>query len=178
MPEGPEIRRARDSLSETLSGKTVEEVSFAFGRLKPFESLLVGQRVVSVNSRGKAMLIRFANDYTLYSHNQLYGRWMIVPRKQYPETGRQLRIELHTDRQSALLYSASDIDVLKDWQLNSHPYLSKLGPELLEPATNLEKVYQRLSGKAYSRRNLMGLLQDQSVLSGMGYICPACQQRP
>ncbi|MCW9013947.1 MAG: endonuclease VIII [Gammaproteobacteria bacterium] len=172
MPEGPEIRRARDELAEVLFDREVQQISFAFARLKPFEPLLTGQTIVSIESRGKAMLIGFSNGYTLYSHNQLYGRWMIVPVKQYPQISRQLRLAIHGNEYSALLYSASEIEVLDEQQLLVQPYLQKLGLELLAPETSEDDVYQRLNQACYARRNLMNLLQDQSVLSGMGnYLC-------
>ena len=118
------------------------------------------------------MLVRLSNGYTLYSHNQLYGRWLIVPYKQYPETKRQLRLQIHVSGYSALLYSASDIEVLSEDELQNHRYLSRLGLELLAEQTCVNDVYARLSEKSFSRRCLMSLLQDQKVLSGLGnYLC-------
>ena len=69
-------------------------------------------RVLRVDTRGKALLIRFEQGLTLYAHNQLYGRWYLNKRGTFPKTGRSLRVALHTETDSALLYSASDIAVL------------------------------------------------------------------
>jgi endonuclease-8 len=172
MPEGPEIRRARDELAKILLNQKVKQISFAFEHLKSFETLLAGQKIVSVESQGKAILTRLGNGYSIYSHNQLYGRWVVVPVKQYPKTSRQLRLAIHLSQYSALLYSASDIEVLNEQQLSEHSYLKKLGPELLSAEITEYDVYRRLTQKSYARRNLMTLLQDQSVLSGMGnYLC-------
>ncbi len=51
MPEGPEIRRAADSLEAAIKGKPLTDVWFAFPQLKPFESQLVGQSVTSILKR-------------------------------------------------------------------------------------------------------------------------------
>ncbi|WP_435992565.1 DNA-formamidopyrimidine glycosylase family protein [Rossellomorea sp. LjRoot5] len=74
MPEGPEIRRAADNVERALKNKTVEDVYFAFPHLEGYEVLLKGSNVTRVDTKGKAMLIRFDNGYTIYSHNQLYGK--------------------------------------------------------------------------------------------------------
>ncbi|VDZ80119.1 endonuclease VIII [Salmonella bongori] len=75
MPEGPEIRRAADNLEAAVKGKTLTDVWFAFAQLKPYESLLTGQIVTRIETRGKALLTHFSNGLALYSHNQLYGVW-------------------------------------------------------------------------------------------------------
>ena len=45
MPEGPEIRRAADSLEAAIKGKPLTDVGVACPQLKPFESQLLGQTV-------------------------------------------------------------------------------------------------------------------------------------
>ena len=138
MPEGPEIRRAADGIARALSGRTVERVFFAFEDLKPWEAHLGGMTLSAVDTIGKHMLCRFEDGTRIHTHNQLYGRWFIRERGVLPQTRRQLRAALHTQRSSALLYSASEIDVLDDDGLAAHPYLSRLGLDLLSPTTTPE----------------------------------------
>ena len=114
MPEGPEIRLAADKVAKVLVGHDIVEVEFGLSRLNRFEKYLTGAAVTAVDTRGKAMLTRFDNGLTLYSHNQLYGKWFTLRRPRLPKTRRQLRVGLHTDTHSALLYSASDIEVLTE----------------------------------------------------------------
>ncbi|WJW75313.1 endonuclease VIII [Thiohalobacter sp. IOR34] len=172
MPEGPEIHRAADQLDAALAGQRLTELYFAFEHLKPWEARLRGRVVLGVEARGKAILTRFDDGHTLYSHNQLYGRWLISADGSRPRTSRQLRVTLHTDRVAAFLYSASDIELLDPAGLAAHRYLSRLGPELLDPALDAAAVAARLGEARFRRRALMGLLQDQGVLAGMGnYLC-------
>lgn len=169
MPEGPEIRRAAGVLEKALGGRKIHRLFFAFEHLKPYEKRLCNKTVLSVQARGKAILTHFDNGYSLYSHNQLYGRWQIIEGDNYPQSTRSLRLAIHGEDHTALLYSASNIEILKTQQLNTHPYLARLGPDLLDPETSADTVIERLVAR---RRCLMGLLQDQSVLSGMGnYLC-------
>ena len=132
MPEGPEIRLAADRIARVLVGETVDAVSFAFPDLKPFEREVRGATVTAIDTRGKAMLTRFDNDLTLYSHNQLYGRWYTCKRDKPPRTNRSLRVALHTKTHSALLYSASDVEILTPETIDQHPFLNRVGPDILD----------------------------------------------
>ncbi|MEB3360251.1 MAG: endonuclease VIII [Synechococcales bacterium] len=168
MPEGPEIKRAADRIAGAIAHQPITEVFFAFDHLKPYEAKLTYQTVVAVEPRGKALLIRFGNGLNIYSHNQLYGKWMVRKAHAYPDTNRQLRLALHTTRHSALLYSASDIEVLPDGELESHPFLSRIGPDVLSKSVNAETVRHRLQSQQFHRRQLALLLLDQQFLSGLG----------
>jgi hypothetical protein len=95
LPEGPEIRRTADRVTAVLAGKSLEEVWFGLPRLVRFSEEVVGSCVERVESRGKALLIRFDLDLSLYSHNQLYGVWYLRKRGEMPNTGRSLRVALH-----------------------------------------------------------------------------------
>ena len=85
MPEGPEIRLAADKVAKVLVGHDIVEVEFGLSRLSRFEKYLTGAAVTAVDTRGKAMLTRFDNGLTLYSHNQLYGKWFTLRRPQPAE---------------------------------------------------------------------------------------------
>jgi endonuclease-8 len=168
VPEGPEIRRAADKLAAKLVDHVVDDVYFGLPRLEPFASDLRGQRVSSLETRGKALLIHFDNALTLYSHNQLYGRWYVRSRDSYPKTNRSLRVALHTDASSALLYSASEIEVLDAEGIASHPFLNRIGPDLLDPALEKQTLVRRLRDDRFKNRNLGGLYLDQRFLAGVG----------
>ena len=119
MPEGPEIKRAADKIAAILEGEVIERCFLQHAGLRRYRPVLTGARVESVRPRGKALLTRFNNGLTLYSHNQLYGRWYTTRRDKPPSTNRSLRIALHTNTHSAWLYSASEIEILDDDALNA-----------------------------------------------------------
>ncbi|HSM29592.1 MAG TPA: endonuclease VIII [Woeseiaceae bacterium] len=168
MPEGPEIRRAADRIARVLVDRVVEEVRIHVPDLARRGRRLAGHTVTAVDTRGKAMLTRFDNGLTLYSHNQLYGRWHTVRRPRMPQTERQLRVELHTATHSALLYSATDIEILTDSQVAGHPFLSRIGPDVMDPELTAEQVLQRLVSTGFRRRRIGSLLLDQEFLAGIG----------
>ena len=168
VPEGPEIRRAADKVAAVLVGKQIEDVEFGLANLRRYEGQLSGRTVTAVDTRGKAMLTRFDNALTIYSHNQLYGRWYTVRRPRMPKTGRQLRVALSTDTHKALLYSASDIAVLDDDGLSSHPFLQRVGPDILDRALTAADIVERLHAQKFRNRALGSLYLDQGFLAGNG----------
>ena len=168
MPEGPEIRLAADKVARILVGHDIVAVKFYITRLRRFEARLAGSAVTAVDTRGKAMLTRFDNGLTLYSHNQLYGRWYTMRRPQLPKTTRQLRVGLHTETHSALLYSASEIEVLTERDLKEHPFLCRIGPDILDPELTADGIVDRLESAIFSNRALGGLYLDQAFLAGIG----------
>jgi formamidopyrimidine-DNA glycosylase len=115
------------------------------------------ETVCQVKARGKAILTRFSNGLTLYTHNQPYGRWLITTGGEYPDSSRQLRLAIHTGDHTALLYSASDISILNEAELRQHPY-----------------VYRRAGLPCYR----CGTDIIKGTFCGrMGYLCPTCQGR-
>ncbi len=168
MPEGPEIRRAADRVAAALEGRIAEHVYFAFEELKRFERVLTGRRVAEVTARGKAILTRFEGGLSVYTHNQLYGRWYVMPNGRLPRTNRQLRFAVGADDRRALLYSASEIEVLDARAERTHPFLSRLGPDVLSQAPTVDEVAARLGEASFRGRQLGALLLDQGFVAGLG----------
>ncbi|EMF0717682.1 endonuclease VIII [Citrobacter freundii] len=168
MPEGPEIRRAADNLEAAVKGKLLTDVWFAFEQLKPYQSQLIGQRITQLETRGKALLTHFSNGLTLYSHNQLYGVWRVIDTGTIPQTSRVLRVRLQTHDKTILLYSASDIEILTPEQLATHPFLQRVGPDVLDLRLTPDDVKTRLLSPRFRNRQFSGLLLDQAFLAGLG----------
>jgi len=168
LPEGPEIRRAADRVARAVEGRQTREVWFAQRHLAPWGPRLSGREVEAVDTVGKAMLMKFAGGHTVYSHNQLYGRWQVVRRGTTPETGRQLRLAVHGPERSALLYSASEIEVIPTDALPDHPRIARLGPDPLHASTTPALIAARLGSVPFARRRLGGLYLDQAFLAGIG----------
>ena len=168
MPEGPEIRRAADRIATAIAGRRAERVRLCIDRLNPRDGELDGREVLSVRPRGKALLTRFEGGKVLYSHNQLYGRWYVCKPGRPPRTNRSLRVAIETEFAWALLYSASEIELLDEGELERHPFLAKLGPDLLDERTNPARIRRALLARPFRGRALGSLLLDQGCLAGTG----------
>lgn len=168
MPEGPEIRRAADNIAAVLVNQEISSVRFGLPRLKRYARVLRGSHVTEVETRGKAMLTHFDNGYSIYSHNQLYGVWRVVKGHKLPKSNRSLRLLLQTPAHSAILYSASDISVMPTEELPQHPFLAKLGPDIMNPDLTWRDIERRLRQDPFCKRELATLYLDQSFLGGNG----------
>jgi endonuclease-8 len=91
-----------------------------------------------------------------------------VRARRFAVHGGSLRVALHTNSKSALLYSASDIEVLDAAALEAHPFLRRLGPDILDPALTWQAIALRLNGPRFRGRSLASLYLDQSFLAGIG----------
>ena len=143
-------------------------MEFLLPRLAAHGPHFIGQRIVAVTPRAKAMLIRFSGGQTVYSHNQLYGRWQVTRAGREPATARALRLTIANERHVARLYSATDIEVLDEQGLAAHPYLARLGVDLLDPLTTVHAVRAAAEDARFRRRSLAGLLLDQGFYAGLG----------
>lgn len=168
MPEGPEIRRAADELAQAILGAPIVHAELNLPALAKQARSLVGRRVVSITPRGKALLTRFDDGRSLYTHNQLYGVWRVAKAGERPETTRSLRVVLESASKALLLYSASDIALLDDAGVAAHPFLAKLGPDVLDAGTTTADVRKRLGAPGFAGRQLGALLLDQTFLGGLG----------
>ena len=168
MPEGPEIYRVAARLNEALGGRTPEAIQFHYPPIARKARTVRGKPISRARSHGKALLIDFSNGLTLYSHNQLYGLWYIGQPENDPFTHRQLRVEIRSLGVTARLYSASSIELWKTDQLHQHPFLSKLGPDILDPTLSTPLLLDLMEQPRFRAKRLHTLLLDQHFIAGLG----------
>ena len=167
MPEGPEIRREADQIPDTLGNAPLKEVFFKFDHLKYAEDLLSDSKLLFVQTVGKGFLLHFDCGLSIYGHNQLYGKWMFSP--VIPDTGRDLRLMLKSEGNYALLYSASEIQVLPTEQVPDIPFVkNNCGLDILNDRPSDEEVLSFITQERFALKSLSGLLLDQKFILGMG----------
>ncbi len=164
MPEGPEIFLAARAVHAAVAGQPIT-MALHHPALLPMARSLRGVRIARVYARSKAMLTEFANGTVLYSHNQLYGEW-VLHKIGAPLLAKQIRLVIHTATHQAVLYSATDFAWLKVGNENSHPYIAKLGPDVLDDTVTARQIAARLS--QFPRRVVADALLDQHVIAGLG----------
>lgn len=168
VPEGPEIRRAADELESVLVGKTLRAVWFKFPSLHRQQATFAKSQIRAIETHGKALLTHFDCGKSIYTHNQLYGVWQIHARGEPLHVSRDPRIKLETHQHCVVLYSASDIEVWKSSELAKHPFLAKLGPDLLDARLQVVDVSARLRSTRFARKQLAQVLLDQAFMAGIG----------
>ncbi len=164
MPEGPEVFLAARAVHAAVAQQPVK-LALRYPPLAAKARSLRGVPITRVHARSKAMLTEFANGVVLYSHNQLYGEWVVHPLGA-PLLPKQVRLVITTQTQQTVLYSATDFAWLAAGLEAAHPYIAKLGPEVLSPQVTAQHIAQRLA--AFPRRVVADALLDQQVLAGLG----------
>jgi endonuclease-8 len=66
------------------------------------------------------------------------------------------------------LYSASEIEVLTERGLAGHPFLNRVGPDILDPSLTVDQIVERLLLPIFRNRALGQLYLDQAFLAGIG----------
>jgi endonuclease-8 len=169
MPEGPEIKREADAISRVLHKQTLTSVAFGLPHLQKYEKKWKGALIQKVRPYSKAMTIQANHGQTLYSHNQLYGKWEVLkPGQPSKHSHRQKRVELITDKGKAILWSASEIMILPHEEVLFHPYIQKLGPDILNDRISQNALIAHFQKKTFANRPLSSLFLDQAFLAGIG----------
>ena len=167
MPEGPEVRRSADQIERAVAGKPLKCV-FEYSTLTEFADSFKDVQLMGVSTFGKAFVLNFSNEQSIYVHLQLYGRWKTGKLSSHKPSRRTLRLRLETETHYAELYSATDIEVLNTKDVSKHKFIKKLGPDLLKKGYTTSHISRRLNKATFARRTLGALLLDQSVFGGLG----------
>lgn len=178
MPEGDTIYRIADVLRRSLLGARIERARAQPRpgmRTVPDLERVVGHHVVSVEARGKHLLIGFDNALTLRTHLRMRGAWhRYRPGEPWKRPGSQASAVLETAGAVAVCFDAPEVELMTDAQVARHPQLTTLGPDLLSRAFDTEEAVRRL--RADPRRQVGEALLDQRAMAGLGnvYKSEAC----
>jgi endonuclease-8 len=166
--EGPEVRRKAGKLRELLVGEPLTGVRFVFERLQPWEARLEGRRITAIDTYGKAFVLRLEGGLNLYVHPKMFGHWILRVRPGLPKSDRALRLTLRNRKGAAFLYSTNDMGVFTDEELARHKYLTRLGPDILDPSVTEAQVLARYEDPRFADKRLTTLLLDQAFRAGIG----------
>ena len=133
MPEGDTVHRTAERLRPMI-GHEVTAARARPGpglRRVPDLSRLVGARVLSVEARGKHLLIGFERGMTIRSHLRMTGSWRIAP-SPAPRTWPMHRASaiIESRAWTAVAFSTPVIELLTDAELRRSQPLASLGSDL------------------------------------------------
>jgi endonuclease VIII len=167
VPEGDTIHRSATVLRRALAGKPVVTFSTPRLRVEPFAD---GTFVSSVQARGKHLLIGFDDGRVLHTHMQMSGSWHVyAPSGRWRRPDHQVRVVLGVPDAVAVCFNAPVVEILRERDLDRHPRLAALGPDLCAPEVDLADVLRRL--ERLPRETEIGVaLLDQQVASGIGNV--------
>jgi endonuclease-8 len=164
MPEGDTVYRTARLLRDALEGEILTASDF---RVPAFATVdLSGQRVDSVVSRGKHLLIRVGG-VSIHSHLKMEGSWEVYPvGNRWRHPGFQARVVLSTADIVAVGFQLGVLEVVP--RDREEDVVGYLGPDLLGPDWDAEEAVRRLD--AHPDQPIAVSLLDQRNLSGMGNV--------
>ncbi len=175
MPELPEVESLVRGVRDELVGRSIANVSFLRPDIREpipvsrLKEILVGKKVLDVTRRGKYMLIH-TSEGALGVHLGMSGRFVAANRKEdlVPHThalfdfGSKEQYRFIDPRRFGRLFS------LEKDEMESHPFLAKLGVEPLNVDVDLGAY---LFGASRRRTQAVKVfLMDSEVVVGVGNI--------
>jgi formamidopyrimidine-DNA glycosylase len=175
MPELPEVETVRSQIAPALEGRELVRVEILDPRLtRPADpeavaSRLHGERVESVERRGKYVVVRFESGSVLLIHLRMTGSLIYVPGGVTGHDSHR-RAVVTLDNESDVVYR--DVRRFGTWLVlepdEVEPYLAaRLGSEPLERPFTARVLAARLAGR---RAPVKAAILDQRTVAGLGNI--------
>lgn len=171
MPEGDTVWRTARRLDEVFAGHALTRTDLRWPGISTVD--LTAHRTLAVVPRGKHLLHRVDDGWTIHSHLRMEGSWRIettaTPPK--PLAAPKIRAVLATAAYTAIGWSLGMLDVVRtadEAQLVGH-----LGPDLLDPDWGPAHLETAVGNLAASGTTIAAALLDQTNLAGCGTIWTA-----
>lgn len=171
MPEGDTIFRAARTLRTALVGKQVTRVETRVPQVRSLgPTRLVGQEIRDVEPRGKHLLHWFEpSGFALHTHMRMTGSWHVYrPTERWRKPRHLATIVLAVPDLVAVCFTAPVCELLSARQVETHPGMARLGPDALDPDTDLALARARLDAREAVEIGVA--LLDQAVLAGVGNV--------
>jgi endonuclease VIII len=166
VPEGDTIWKTAATLSRALAGREL----VAFDASVPLRRRPVaGTTVRAVEARGKHLLVWFGDGSALHTHMRMTGSWHVYrPGERWRRPAGAMRVRLATADTEAVCFAAPVVELLSAREVDRHPGLARLGPDLTSPDPDLMTAAERLAslGDAAVGEALL----DQRVAAGIGNV--------
>ena len=167
MPEGDTIYRTASRLRPLLEGR---RISAAESRLAALAAAtLVGQTVITVESRGKHLLIHFDDRRVLHSHLGMHGSWHVYrPGEPWHKPRAWAALVLETADAICACFRPQTLELLSDTGFRRHPYLHRLGPDLLGQQLDEATVLARF--RVHNATPIGQAVMNQTIVCGIGNV--------
>jgi endonuclease-8 len=168
VAEGDTILRAARRIEAAIGGEAVEaSAPNPRGRAARIERL-DGLALERADAHGKHLLLHFG-ELVLHSHLGMSGSWHTYRQgEQWRKPTGAAWATLSTDRAEAVQFGGPTLRLLRAEAVARDPVLARLGPDILAPDFEAERVAQSL--RSAPERSLGDALLDQHLVAGIGNI--------
>jgi endonuclease VIII len=168
VAEGDTILRAARRIEAAIGGERVEAAAPSpRGRAACIERLS-GLELERASARGKHLLLHFG-ELVLHSHLGMSGSWHVYRRGEpWRKPPGAAWAVLASERAEAVQFGGPTLRLLRAEAVPRDPVLSRLGPDILAPDFDAERIGRSLHGAP--DRTLGDALLDQRLVAGIGNI--------
>jgi len=167
MPELPEVETIKNELAPWVVGQSFTKVTVLDDKLtcgcsaREVRRGLIGQKVESLERRGKYLIFRLSNGMSLIIHLRMTGSLLLNPQG----VGRYARAVFHFSNGHRFVFSDRRRLGLM-WLVNdAHTVVGKLGPDPLDKGFTANVLRQRLSRHHIP---VKAALLNQCIVAGIG----------
>ncbi len=164
MPEGDVVWYTARRLHQALAGRTLTRSDFRVPRLATAN--LAGDTVTEAIARGKHLLIRTDNGFTVHTHLRMDGSWRVTAAAEPVRDSHRIRLILANDAWQATGYQLGVVELVRT--RDEQRVIGHLGPDLLGPDWDRDEAVRRL--RAQPDRPIGEALMDQRNLAGIGNV--------
>lgn len=176
MPELPEVESVKIGLNQLVKGQVIDQVQVDWpriivGDLQFFKDQLSGQKILSVDRRGKYLIFNLS-DWALISHLRMEGKYLYDQIHEENEKHlKHVHVRFYMKEGGCLLYhdvrKFGRMQLVSPQGVENYFLKKKLGPEPTQESfyysdfsTHLQKI----------NRAIKPVLLDQKVVAGIGNI--------
>jgi endonuclease-8 len=171
VPEGDTLYRTAAGLRPYLVGRAVTAARTNGPGAVPQAQRLVGRTIDAVESVGKNLIIRFDGGLELRTHLRMNGSWhRYRPGEAWRRPPARARLVLEVPGAVAVCFDAPVVELFEARAAVLHPSLSRLGPDLLDPAFDAAEAHRRLRDPSRAAADIAVALVDQRALAGIGNV--------
>jgi endonuclease-8 len=178
MPEGDTIAYAALRIRPVLEGRVPDEIRTPQPRheLDHWPDRLDGRAVVSVDTHGKHLFLRFEGDLVLHSHLGMVGMWGVyAPGRTGSRPTRSARrawIVFRSAGHEVVEFDGPVLELMTEGRTRFDQRLAALGPDVLAVEFDRDRFLARLRSDDQTR-SLGDALLDQRNVAGIGNIWKA-----
>ena len=175
MPEGDTIAYAANRIRPVLEGRIPDEIETPQPRhaLDRWPSRLAGRAVVSVDTHGKHLFLRFEADLVLHSHLGMVGVWGVYgPGRRWGRSARRAWIVFRSRGHEVVEFDGPVLELMTEGRTRFDQRLAALGPDVLAAEFDKGRFLARLHSDDQTR-SLGDALLDQRNVAGIGNIWKA-----
>jgi formamidopyrimidine-DNA glycosylase len=167
MPELPEVETIKNELTPWVVGQSFTEVTISDAKLvwggsaEEVRRGLIGQKIESLERRGKYLIFHLSNGKSLIIHLRMTGSLLLNPK----DVNCYARAVFHLSNGHHFVFSDRR-RLAKIWLVDdADAVISKLGPEPFDESFTTDIFEQKLSRH---RIPIKAALLNQSIVAGIG----------